>query len=377
MPSWYESVDENNAGTFFTEQVKELQKLGNDVTIAIVDILNYPYRSKQPKYQIIKEERHGIDVYRMVVPSLMTGHVPGVFFSYYAHYYKKLIKHLFSIGLMFDVMFAHSFWHAGYIGTLLKKEYNLPLIVQEHRSMLITGAFSGAVNKYLKATVTQADMFYCVSSKLRENIYIRTGLNDGIELLPNMVDDLFCYQPVKNNIFTYAFVGTLNENKRIIQLLRCFEKCYIDNPSIRLKVAGDGPLREQINEMVNTSDILRESVDILGFLSREEVFDLLSNANVLVLPSAFETFGIVCIESLAIGRPVICTKNGAVDFITGENGILIDVDSDDQLIMAMKEVYKNYNSYNLNQISEHCLENYSGKVIMSTVISKMAEVKSK
>ena len=130
------------------------------------------------------------------------------------------MKYMLAQGLNFDVMYAHSFWHAGYIATFLKKEFKLPLIVQEHRSMLITGEFSDKVNKYLKATVDNSDAFYCVSNKLRDNVYARTGLNNGIEILPNMVDDLFQYKQLNNNIFTYTFIGTLNENKRIIQLLK-------------------------------------------------------------------------------------------------------------------------------------------------------------
>ena len=114
LPSWYESDSEKNAGVFFTEQAMALQKMGNNVTIAIVDILNYPYKSNKPGFKVFKETRHGMDVYRMNVPSYMTGHFPGVFFAYYAKYYRKLMKYMLAQGLSFDVMYAHSFWHAGY-----------------------------------------------------------------------------------------------------------------------------------------------------------------------------------------------------------------------------------------------------------------------
>lgn len=371
LPSWYESDSEKNAGVFFTEQALALKRMGNNVTIAIVDILNYPYKSTKPKFKVFKEERHGIDVYRIIVPSYMTGHVPSIFFSYYARYYKKLIKYLYAQGMKFDVMYAHSFWHAGYIATLLKKEFNLPLIVQEHRSMLITGEFSDKVNKYLKETVDNSDAFYCVSNKLRDNVYSRTGLNNRIDLIPNMVDDLFQYKQLNNEKFTYTFIGTLNENKRIIQLLKCFEKVRESNNNIVLKIAGDGPLLEQVNEMINSSNDLKDSVEVLGLLPREKVLDLLTETNVLVLPSAFETFGVVCIEAMAVGRPVICTRNGAADFVDDSNGILIDVDSDDQLINAMRRIYQNYSDYNQQMISEKCVKAYSSANVMSTVISEM------
>ena len=371
LPSWYESDSEKNAGVFFTEQALALKNMGNKVTIAIVDILNYPYKSDKSKFKIFKEERHGIDVYRIIVPSYMTGHIPGVFFSYYARYYKKLMKYMLAQGLSFDVMYAHSFWHAGYIATLLKKEFKLPLIVQEHRSMLITGEFSDKVNKYLKSTVDNSDAFYCVSNKLRDNVYARTGLNNGIEILPNMVDDLFQYKQLKNDNFTYTFIGTLNENKRVIQLLKCFEKVRESNNNVVLKIAGDGPLLEQVNENINCSEALRDSVEVLGLLSREKVLDLLVKTNVVILPSAFETFGVVCIEAMAVGRPVICTRNGASDFVDDSNGILIDVDSDDQLIEAMRKIYQNYSEYNQQLISEKCVKTYSSTNVMSAVISEM------
>lgn len=371
LPSWYESDSEKNAGVFFTEQALALKNMGNNVTIAIVDILNYPYKSDKFKFKIFKEERHGIDVYRIIVPSYMTGHIPGVFFSYYARYYKKLMKYLLAQGLNFDVMYAHSFWHAGYIATLLKKEFKLPLIVQEHRSMLITGEFSDKVNKYLKATVENADAFYCVSNKLRDNVYARTGLNNGIEILPNMVDDLFQYKQLKNDNFTYTFIGTLNENKRVIQLLKCFEKVRESNSNVVLKIAGDGPQLDQVNELINSSAVLKDSVEVLGLLPREKVLDLLAETNVLVLPSAFETFGVVCIEAMAVGRPVICTPNGAADFVDGSNGILIDVDSNEQLIEAMRKIYQNYSDYDQQMISEKCVKTYSSTNVMSAVISEM------
>ena len=371
LPSWYESDMEKNAGVFFTEQALALKKLGNNLTIAIVDILNYPYKSNKPKFKIFKEERHGFDVYRIIVPSYMTGHVPGVFFSYYAKYYKKLMKYMLSQGLSFDVIYAHSFWHAGYIATLLKKEYKIPLIVQEHRSMLITGEFSDKVNKFLKTTVEDSDAFYCVSNKLKDNVYARTGINDGVEILPDMVDDLFRYKQLNNDKFTYTFIGNLNENKRIVQLLKCFERVRENNNSIYLKVAGDGPLREQIDDLINNSEVLRDSVEMLGLLPRDKVLNLLSESNVLVLPSAFETFGIVCIEAMAVGRPVICTKNGSADFVDDSNGILIDVDSNEQLIEAMDKMYRNYSEYDLMRISEKCVNTYSGTSVMNKVMNEM------
>ena len=112
----------------------------------------------------------------------------------------------------------------------------------------------------------------------------------------------------------------------------------------------------------------------MGHLSREEIVNLLAQSNVLVLPSAYETFGVVCIEAMAVGRPVICTSNGAKDFINDENGLLIDVDSDEQLISAMEYMYLNYHTYDLKKISDICLSNYSSRAVMSKLITLMTNI---
>ena len=122
---------------------------------------------------------------------------------------------------------------------------------------------------------------------------------------------------------------------------------------------------------------MKKAVSVLGLLSREKVLDLLAETNVLVLPSAFETFGVVCIEAMAVGRPVICTRNGSADFVDDSNGILIDVDSDDQLIDAMRKLYQNYSKYDQQLISEKCVKAYSSTSVMSAVISEMNRLKSK
>lgn len=375
LPSWYESEDEPNSGTFFTEQALALKNENNNVVIAIVDIINYPYKCSGKKFKIIEEHRHGIDVYRIKVTSLMTGKIPSVFYKYYEFYYIKLYKYLLAKGLNFDIIYAHSFWHAGYIATLLKKKYGIPLIVQEHRSMLISGEFTNKVNKFLDKTVNNSDAFFSVSSELRNNIYKRTNTNTDIEILPNMVADIFEYSILENENFVYTFIGTLNNNKRILQLLRCFDRFYQNRKNIVLNIVGDGSLRKDIELYIQNSINLQKCTRMFGVLSRENTAELLKKTNVFVLTSAYETFGVVYIEAMAIGRPVIATKNGgANDLVNDSNGILIDVDNDEQLFEAMDRIYNNFSNYDLKKISNDCRKVYSQKVVMNTVLLKMREL---
>lgn len=375
LPSWYESEDEPNSGSFFTEQALALKNESNNVVIALVDIINYPYKCIAKKFKIIEEHRHGIKVYRIKVPSLMTGKVPGVFFKYYKFFYIKLYKYLLAKGHNFDIIYAHSFWHAGYIGTLLKKKYGIPLIVQEHRSMLISGEFTNKVNNYLEKTVNNSDAFYSVSRALKNSIYKRINTKSEIEILPNMVGDIFEFSILENECFVYTFIGTLNNNKRILQLLKCFNSLYQSKKNIVLNIVGDGPLRKEIELYIHNSVNLQECIRMFGTLSRENTAELLKKTNVFVLTSAYETFGVVYIEAMAIGRPVIATKNGgANDLVNDSNGILIDVDNDEQLLAAMDEMYEHYSNYHLKKISNDCRKIYSKKVVMNKVLLKMREL---
>ncbi|MEH7255644.1 glycosyltransferase, partial [Neobacillus niacini] len=95
----------------------------------------------------------------------------------------------------------------------------------------------------------------------------------------------------------------------------------------------------------------------------------MQQCDAFLLPSAHETFGVVYIEALACGKPVIGAKNGGADGIINQtNGILIDVDNITQLISAMKTIYGNIDNYNNIEISKGCISNFGQKIIASRLL---------
>ena len=94
-----------------------------------------------------------------------------------------------------------------------------------------------------------------------------------------------------------------------------------------------------------------------------------------VLPSRYETFGVVYIEALASGRPVIGALNGgAEDIINNLNGYLVPIDDIDKLAEKMLELYKKIDSYNEEEIRSDCLKRFSPEVIVNKIISVYKEV---
>ena len=101
----------------------------------------------------------------------------------------------------------------------------------------------------------------------------------------------------------------------------------------------------------------------------------MNRCDVFVLPSRYETFGVVYIEALASGRPVIGALNGgAEDIINNLNGYLIPIDDIDILAEKMIEVYDNIESYDEEEIRIDCLKRFSPKVIVNKIISVYKEV---
>ena len=88
-------------------------------------------------------------------------------------------------------------------------------------------------------------------------------------------------------------------------------------------------------------------------------------SNAFVLSSEYETFGVVLVEALALGKPVIATKCGGPEsIVTPEVGYLISKNSEKEMTDALLKLYQNWNKFNSLQIRQYCLENFSEKAVI-------------
>ena len=101
----------------------------------------------------------------------------------------------------------------------------------------------------------------------------------------------------------------------------------------------------------------------------------MNKCDTFVLPSRYETFGVVYIEALASGKPVIGAFNGGAEDIVNKNvGILVEKDNIEQLSEAMNYIKTNINEYNPSEIRRYCTDKFSAKVIISKIISTYEDV---
>jgi glycosyltransferase involved in cell wall biosynthesis len=136
-----------------------------------------------------------------------------------------------------------------------------------------------------------------------------------------------------------VYLGRLSEPKGLRVLMRAWDR-YIGagpSPGLRLAIAGTGPLEAQIRAWAGS----RPSVDMLGFVDREQCASLVRRATTVVVPSEWlEPFGLVVVEAMAAGVAPIATTQGAFpELITdGVDGLLYPPSDDGALATLLAQI---------------------------------------
>jgi glycosyltransferase involved in cell wall biosynthesis len=123
---------------------------------------------------------------------------------------------------------------------------------------------------------------------------------------------------------TICFVGRLIATKRILDACEAFRHVRGAVPDAQMLIAGEGPERGAIEEWISLHQ--EERIQLVGGLEQDDVVNLYAASDVLVFPATRERFGLVVVEALAAGRPVVSTRTcgAGADFVRdGDNGYLV------------------------------------------------------
>jgi glycosyltransferase involved in cell wall biosynthesis len=172
----------------------------------------------------------------------------------------------------------------------------------------------------------------------------------SIVFVPNMIDDIY-FTPRKISDFkarwnlkekVVLFVGRLNSNKGLPILLRAFNRIKnVENDVSLLIVGPDVNMLSHLKRLV--ADLRLDSVVFTGELSINELLEAYDNADVFVLPSSYEAFGMVLLEAQARNVPVIATNVGGMPYIIKDNltGILVPYGDDNVLATKIIDMLTN------------------------------------
>ena len=273
-----------------------------------------------------------------------------------------------------EIIHAHSrFLEAILIAKKIKELFGIPYIITEHSTFHQRNIVSK--KEYLKyiGAVEQSESWIVVSESLGNTIFsniekFSLKLTKSFLVVPNVVDPEFRYfEKKKNDNFVFLNIASLDEKKNHFLLLNSFKLLSDKVQNIELRIGGQGVLETKLK--VHAKKIGLNNVKFLGSLDRIQVQNEFINSNVFVLSSNEETFGVVVIEALAIGRPVVATICGGTEYIINKkNVIIVKPNNTKELSDAMKLMIESFLNYNLEEISSHCIDKYGAKAIGQKLI---------
>lgn len=299
-----------------------------------------------------------------------------------------------------DLIQVHSSIWAGVAAARIKRRYGIPYVITEHRSRFVFNTpeaqemFLPWHLPLLYEAFTNASRIVTVSDSLQPKILDIAGsaIHHSPITIPNMVDTRFFNPAITaksegsfrffstsssktETPFRFFCLAHLEPVKGIDTLIGAM-KLLIEDGSLncQLVIGGDGSQRHILEEQVSRLG-LQQHISFTGALSREEVRDQLHRANAFVLPSRFEAFGVVFIEAMACGLPVIAGRSGGPEsFITDDCGYIVEPDKPPELARAMKSMIHNYHSFNRDTIWNYTINRFSPKAIAAEYITLYQEI---
>ncbi|MCD6600088.1 MAG: glycosyltransferase [Dehalococcoidia bacterium] len=399
LPAWYPSEDNPVYGIFVREYAKAAA-LYNDIVVLYVYWDQHP----QPRglYRISDEVEEGIRTIRVKCGGVfsyfwhkfvskssareqkteslpnskiktgiarklfMTPLVVGANFLYYWSIlaaFRKLVRE----GWRPDIIHAHVFT-AGVSAVTLGKLYRIPIVITEHYTGFprhILG-LSGRIRA--RFAMNRARIILPVSNAL-ENAIKDYGIKNKFQVIPNVVNTDMFHLPFFQNMKNYneikqlLLVANISPQKGIPYLLEALKQIKNERQDFRLDIVGEGQNRKEYEGLTKTLG-LENMVKFHGRKSKEEVAEFMRRCDFFVQPSLYETFGVVYIEAMACGKPVIATNLPVLrDLINEDRGILVPSKDVYALAQAVDYMLDHYNDYSKEKISNYVKEKFSCKVV--------------
>ena len=169
------------------------------------------------------------------------------------------------------------------------------------------------------------DIVVC-SPQMKQLVFNMTS--SKIHIIPNGIDfeDIRNIPPLKSiERPSILYVGGLSKIKGIDVLLNAASIIIKRIPNLRVYIAGSGPEEGNLEKTVRKLNI-EKNVKFLGFVSEDKKFSYYKSVDVCVFPSRYEPFGIVLLEAMASGKPVVASKVGGIPFVVedGKTGLLFE-----------------------------------------------------
>lgn len=361
ITNWYPTRDYSYGGIFVREHAKAVAAAGNEVVVLHTARSSKRCRGlwKMEK-ELDPELSEGIPAYHVYHRSLR---LRGASYPLYLWSTIKAFRRLRADGFEPDVIHAHVY-DAGVPAVMIGKRNGIPVVVTEQ--------FSGFPRRTLgRAEALKARFaFERAARVLPVSLYLQRAISEyGIkaqfELVPNVVDTSL-FSPAdrkadKTDQKRLIFVGNLEAShiKGFPTLLDALAELKKRRCDWRLDVIGTGPARPEYEARALGAG-LQESVFFHGTKRKREVAEMMSTADVFVLPSRYDNMPCAVVEAMASGLPVVSTLVGGIpEMVTEDAGILVPRDDPLALADGLDAVLSNLDSYDRAALAASAGSRYS------------------
>jgi glycosyltransferase involved in cell wall biosynthesis len=380
---------DNLAGKVIHNAAKGLTDLGHDVRIiSPIPFAPFPltiFKSKWKNYANVPVhvEVEGLSCYHpryILFPSKALLNI-----SSYLMYLgiAKISKELIT-KYDIDCIHSHNLFPDGYSAMCLAKKYNKKYFITVRGTDIdINVNATNSIKRLASKILINADKVISPSHQI--SIKLKTIFGVDSKVIENGVEKTFHNVNINENadiMFkgskVILSVSRLLESKGVHYNIAAICRLVSKYPKLLYVIIGEGPFRDDLEKMVYQFN-LQEKVIFLGQLTHQEVKKYITACDIFSLPSTQETFGLVYVEAMLEGKPVICCSGQGIDGLikNGISGILVSPNDVDDLVGKIEYLIQNAEVADLIGIRGKCIaqnltwENHVDKLLNVYMSSKL------
>jgi len=259
----------------------------------------------------------------------------------------------------FDILHFHEPWVPMMSRQLLLKSRSINIATFHAKlpESAVSKTIERVINPYTRSILKSFNMLTAVSEPASE--YAKSLTDMPVHIIPNGIN-LKKYRPtrqINQKAKLILHIGRLEKRKGVKHLIDAFAR--LNDPESKLVIAGDGPSRSRLEEYATSRRL--NNVEFLGYVSENEKIRLLREATVFCSAAMYgESFGIVLLEAMACGTPVVAANNPGYSSVMQGRGLisLISPQDTDQfarrlaLFLYDAELAKLWRKWALNYVKQ-------------------------
>jgi glycosyltransferase involved in cell wall biosynthesis len=370
ISSWYPSKEHPTLGNFVQRHAESINPFVNLYVIYVTS----SNRIKS-EFEIENEIINGVNttvVYYKKVNSKLPLFNSITKLNRYRMGYKKGIEFIESQFNVSNIELTHCnvTFPAGLIAYELKKKRNIPYVLTEHWTLFLPykkdfSKLPFYIQRKMKMIAKEASRIMPVSEHLANSMKNK-GLLGDYTIIPNVAEtDLFGLKYSNNGgVKQILHVSTLiDDHKNITGIFEALKTVSEKRQDFKLVIISDGDI-ELAKKHQQEVGLGNQFVEYHSTKTPQEIAEFYRFSDFFVLFSNYENLPVVMVESFSCGIPFVSSNVGGIsEYVTEENGLLVEPRNEKQLAEALVKMLTNIKDYNSEKIREMAVLNFDNKIV--------------